>query len=339
MPSSDISVSEKHELAAPRSPWADGLEVNSRKPRTPRSPVGNLRPLLEQFLVHLHDYRGCSPRTVEAYGTDAERFVDFLHREGVYRVEDVGRQHAHRFAAELAHLAPASIRRKVYALRSWFGHLVDVGLLQTNPVASVQVPKRREALPNVPTKEQCDALLGACRTPREKLIVTLMLLAGLRKNEVLSLNVEDVSADLDQIRVTGKGRRQRVVPLCPALQQALRTYLGERESTTPALIVNQAGRRVGSTTLYRLFRRVLKRAKLAGTGLTPHSLRHAFATFLIRGKADIASVSELLGHSNISTTSIYLHADTTSKRDAVDSLPWSDGNLTEQEAQENATGA
>jgi len=332
MHSSSVTVFEKCGLTTAGNQEPDGSQTNSRGPRRQHGPAGNLQPLLQQFLVHLHDYRGCSPRTVAAYRQDAERFIDFLHGEGVYRAEDVQRQHAHRFAAELAHLAPASIRRKIYALRSWFGHLVDMGLLQTNVIASVQVPKQRQALPNVPTKEQCDALLAACRTPKEKLVVMLMLLAGLRKSEVLSLNVDDISADLDQIRVDGKGRRQRVVPLCRALQAALRSYLEGRESATPALIVNETGRRMGCTTLYRLFRRVLKRAKLAGTGLTPHSLRHGFASFLIRNRVDIASVSELLSHSNISTTSIYLHADATSKREAVASLPWSDSQLDEEVA-------
>ncbi len=286
-------------------------------------PLGfNLAPLLDQFLTHLRDYRDCSERTVEAYRKDGEAFVEFLRSEGVATVETIQRHHAHRFAARLSHLAPATIRRKVYALRSWFGYLVDVGLVEANPMASVELPKRRPNPPKVPTKCQCNALLSVCETPTQKLIIALLLLAGLRKSELLGLNIEDVSAAHDQIRVEGKGRKERVVPLCAFAQQAVQRYLAQRTASGAALVVGQGGNRLASTGLYRIFRRIIRRAGLDGSDITPHSLRHAFATYLIREGVDIATVSELMGHSNISTTSIYLHSDTSTKQAAVQRLPW-----------------
>ena len=283
----------------------------------------DLNACLAQFLTHLQDFRGCTERTVIAYELDGKAFIRFLREEGITTVEAVEQRHAHRYSAQLAHLAPPSIRRRVYALRSWFGHLADLGLVGHNPVASVQLPKRPMQLPRVPTMDQCDALLRCCRTEREHLVVGLMLMAGLRKSELLGLNIGDVSAGCEQLRVEGKGRRERVVPLCGRLQAALRASL-QQMGPSPALVTGREGGRLGSNGFYRLWRRLLRRADLQDAGFTPHSLRHAFATHLIRAGVDIATVSELLGHSNISTTSIYLHSDATSKRAAVERLPWAD---------------
>ena len=278
---------------------------------------------LTQFLAHLRDYRGCTPKTLVAYRQDGRAFIRFLQTEGVSTVEEVERRHAHRYASGLSHLAPASIRRRVYAIRSWFGHLSDLGVISQNPLASVELPKRRPQLPRVPSKEQADVLLGACRTERELLIIALMLMAGLRKGEVLGLDVADVSVGLEELRVAGKGGRVRVVPLCGRLQAALRASL-QKMGPSPALVTGREGGRLGSNGFYRLWRRLLRRADLQDAGFTPHSLRHAFASHLVRAGVDIVTVSELLGHSNISTTSIYVHSDVRSKRAAVERLPWAD---------------
>jgi len=291
-------------------------------PKTDPAVGTQLPALLGQFLTHMRDFRDCAQRTVESYHQDADSFINFLRSEGVTTAEQVQRDHVHRYAAGLGHLAPATIRRRVYSLRSWFGHLVDVGILQSNPIASVQLPKRRPRLPKVPTEQQCDILLAACQTPREEAIIALLLMAGLRKSELLGLDVSDVSTGCEQLRVMGKGRKERIIPLCDFAQQVLRRHLEQHDNEGPALIANECGRRIGSTTFYRSFRRLLGRAGLDGAGLTPHSLRHAFGTYLIRNGVDVATVCELMGHSNISVTSVYLHADTTSKRAAVGRLPW-----------------
>ena len=283
-----------------------------------------LGPSLERFLTHLGDYRDCSGRTVDAYRRNGESFTAFLFAEGVTCVEEVRSHHGHRFAAQLAHLAPATIRCRMYSLRSWFRYLVNTGLIATNPLASVEVPKRRAALPAVPSEPQCQALLDACETPTERFLMAVLLMAGLRKSEALHLTLADVSAGYDEIRVQGKGRRERLVPLCEVARDALKAHLHDRSADCPFLLCNRSGGPMGSTTLYRMFRKLLVRAGLADSGLTPHSLRHAFGTYLIRHGVDVATVAELMGHSNISTTSVYLHSDTTTKRAAVERLPWNE---------------
>ena len=158
-------MSETHVARASiQHPYGNEHSVagDSRMPSGSSPAVGTqLSALLDQFLTHLRDFRDCAERTIESYREDADSFINLLRSEGLTTAEQVQRDHVHRYAAGLGHLAPATIRRRVYSLRSWFGHMVDVGILQTNPIASVQLPKRRPRLPKVPTEEQCDALLGS----------------------------------------------------------------------------------------------------------------------------------------------------------------------------------
>ncbi len=330
-----MSVSTSDTPAAVTVPIEEGAPSELQRAPVPPSPAGGdgalpracstgtaLHSALRQYLTHLADYRDCSPRTVKAYEQDALLLIRFLEEEGVACVEQVLPQHVHRYAGQLAHLAPASIRRRAYALRGWFRYLLDLGIITRNPVAGLELPKRRVVFPKVPSLEQCGALLAACRNDRERLILTLMLMAGLRRAEVLGLNVGDLSAGYEQVRVMGKGRRERVVPLCRAAQATVKACLQDRQPHAGPLVTGREGGRLCTNGFYRLFRRLLARAGLEGLGLTPHSLRHAFATQLVLAGVDVATVSHLLGHSNISTTSICLHSDTTTKNAAVEKLPW-----------------
>jgi site-specific recombinase XerD len=152
-----------------------------------------------------------------------------------------------------------------------------------------------------------------------------MLMGGLRRGEVLGLNIEDLSAGLDQMLVRGKGNKERVVPLCQALRDLLSAHLDGRGGTCDPLFVGRTGNRTTVTSFIRLFRRLLKRAGLQDEGITPHKLRHAFGTSLVRKGIDVATIADLMGHHNISTTSVYLHASPTTKRAAVDKLQFGVG--------------
>lgn len=288
----------------------------------------SLESLLEQYLTHLRHYRNCSPQTVIAYGRDLRHFVGFCRDRGLTTPGDLERQHVHQYAAILpssgqrGSLAPASVGRKIHALRSWFNFLCDMGVLQSNLTVGLRLPKREQRLPRVPTDEECEAILAAARTPREKAIVGLMLMGGLRRGEVIALNVESLDADCTQVLVRGKGNKERVVPLCPALRDLLVSHLEGRGAISGPLVVGRTGQRTTVTSFTRLFRRLLKRAGLQDEGITPHKLRHAFGTSLVRQGVDVATIAELMGHSNISTTSIYLHASPSTMRAAVERLHW-----------------
>lgn len=277
--------------------------------------------MLQGFLQHMSDYKHYSPLTVEAYSRDCQSFIKFLEQQGRPRnASDVTRGDVYAFTTSLGGLSPASIRRALYALSSFFKHLVDMEIIDRNPVTGIEAPKLTRTIPRAPTAEQCQRLLEACESPTEECAISLMLLAGLRRSEVLGLLVGDVAADLSQLLIRGKGRKERVLPVSPALRSVLRHYLAQRDTDGLSLIVNTVGGPMGINTLYRLFRRVLARAGLTNAGITPHSLRHAFASFLVRAGVDVATISELLGHASIATTSIYLHTTDGSKREAVERL-------------------
>lgn len=281
-----------------------------------------LSALMRDFLTYIVEYRGHSPATARAYEHDCTRLLAFLNRAGLpCDPGEIGPRDIRLFLASLSGLSASSVRRTLYGVSSFLGYLVEMEIIPKNPAASVDPPKVKRTLPQVPTKQECSRMLGVCQHPAEAAVIGLLALAGLRRSEVLGLDVADVAADLGSLRVDGKGGVQRMVPVSSHLAQLLEAYLSVRDgSTSPALLLNEAGNRMQTTTLYRLFGRVLKRAGLQESGITPHSLRHAFATELVRAGVDVATISELLGHSNISTTSIYLHATSETKRAAVEML-------------------
>ncbi len=287
----------------------------------PSPATASLRCLLDGFLRHLTEYRHCSPLTADAYEREAERFFRFLETQSSSKpADEITRGDVNRFLTSLHGLSPASIRRAIYALASFFRHLVDLEIVDRNPASDIEVPKLTRTIPRAPTAEQCGQLLQACESTTEECAISLMLLAGLRRCEVLGLQVGDVAADFSQLLIRGKGGKQRVVPVSLALHSTLRRYLKPRDTDGPSLIINTVGGPMGINTLYRLFRRVLARAGLIDAGITPHSLRHAFASHLVSAGVDVATISELLGHANIATTSIYLHSSDASKAQAVEKL-------------------
>ena len=318
-------------LDSPNSPSRPSPRVPDPDPAISREGSDALSALLEQYLGHIEHFRAYSPQTVAAYRGDLTHFVGFCREQGLTAPGDLERRHIHQYAGMLPTagkrgvLSPASVTRKICALRSWFKYLCDVEALSTNPAAGIPLPKRAQRVPRVPDDRECEMLLDVARTSREKALLGLMLMAGLRRAEVLGLNVEDLDADLGRVLVRGKGSKERVVPVNPALQELLTAHLEQRAVTCGPLFVGKTGNRTTVTSFVRLFTRLLKRAGLQDEGLTPHRLRHAFATGLIRAGVDIATVAALMGHANIATTSIYLHANPVGMRAAVDCLQWGRG--------------
>jgi integrase/recombinase XerD len=282
--------------------------------------------LAEQFLTHLAAVRRCSPLTVAAYRSDYRkitRLLTELDRGLDVRVIRTG--DLQLCLAQLSHLSGASVERLIHALSSLFKFLAKQGLVEGNPVDDVDRPQRQRSLPRDLSRGDFQKLMGACDTTLERAVVGLLGGCGLRRAELLALNVIDVSADLSALRVEGKGRKQRAVPVHHVLRPVLGAYIASLAPGEAALIRNQVGKRMSATTLWRLFGRLVRRAGLQAKGLTVHCLRHHFASQLIQQGTDIATVAELLGHSNISTTSIYLHSNPDLKQEAVSRLALSFG--------------
>ncbi|GAB4368316.1 MAG: site-specific tyrosine recombinase XerD [Deltaproteobacteria bacterium] len=283
------------------------------------SPGLEIEPLADAYLLHLRTERGLSPNTVEAYGFDLRRFCAFLVREGI-GPERFGRPELLRFLSSLREegLSARSIARQVSTLRSFFRYLVRERVLSASPVETVRGPKIGRPLPAYLTPSEVERLLSApdTRTPegmRDKAMLDLMYASGLRASEVVALRREQVDPHAGFLRITGKGGKERVVPVAPAALATLADYLERarpvflrNRGATATLFLSRRGRAITRQTLWNRIRKWAREAGIRGK-LSPHSLRHSFAGHLLAGGADLRAVQAMLGHADISTTQIYTH--------------------------------
>ena len=264
--------------------------------------------------------RGSAERTRRAYATDLGRFAEWAGERG-QEPGDLRHRDVRRFAAGLssAGLAPATVARKLAAVRGLFDFLVRSGRLEQNPADLVSTPKKGSKLPKVLTSEQIEVLLEriSAGTPlelRDRAMLELAYSCGLRCEEIVNLDLGALDFDSEQLRVLGKGQKERVLPVGEPAQRAVERYLARgrtalaAERREPALFLSKNGRRLSPSDVARRLSLWIRTAALAA-GVSPHSLRHSFATHLLEGGADLRTIQELLGHSSISTTQIYTRVD------------------------------
>ncbi len=274
---------------------------------------------LEQFDRDL-SARSAAPRTRRAYATDLGGLAAWA-AERDRDPDELRHRELRRYAAELsgAGAAKATVARKLAAIRSFYEALLRSGAVSANPADLVAVPKRDSKLPRVLRPSETESLLERipARTPlelRDRAMLELTYSCGLRAQEVIDLDLDSVDFEGERLRVEGKGFKTRLVPIGEPAQQALRRYLergraallGGREES--ALLVSKSGRRLHPSDLRRRLERWLRQAALAG-GVSPHTLRHSFATHLLEGGADLRAIQELLGHSSLSTTQLYTRVE------------------------------
>jgi len=276
------------------------------------------------FLDYLGSYRGYSIHTVKAYARDLREFRGFLRGRypDVVAPDQVRREMAVQFALSLKGQAPLTVRRKLTAIASFYRFLEDTGHAVPNPARGLPLPKMVQCFPTCLTVEQARSLLDAAHTPWHRAMIALLLFAGLRQSEVSAITLDDLDLENAQLLVRGKGAKQRVVPLTPLVVEAIREYLRCRPQTeSQHLFVSRVGGHpIHPRVAGRMLQHVLQRAGLDEEGITPHRLRHTFATHLIRSGADIRTMQELLGHADLQTTARYLHSDTRTKQAAVGKL-------------------
>lgn len=277
--------------------------------------------LLEPFRDFLQYERGLSRRTVEAYLRDCGAFVAFALGAGVERPRRVDFALLRDFVAHLTSegLAASTVARKVSALRGYFGFLVEEGIVEGDPTERLEAPKRGRTLPNVLTVHEVERLLSAV-APEEELafrdaaMLEVLYGAGLRVSELIGLRLRDLLPEEGLVRVLGKGSKERLVPVGAGARRAVERYLRElrprleRGESRGRVFLNHHGRPLSRMGVWKILRRHVRRADL-GKRVSPHTLRHTFATHLLEGGADLAAVQEMLGHADISTTEIYTHVD------------------------------
>jgi integrase/recombinase XerC len=269
--------------------------------------------LLQRFLRYLSVERQASPHTLRAYRIDLDDFRRFCTEA---RCAGVGEVDSRLIRAYLAHLHrrgldPVTATRHLSALRSWFRFLVRQGVVERNVARDVRSPrlprKLVSFLPVDEAKPMVDArgLAGRART-RDVAILELLYASGLRVSELTGLDVEDVDDKAMTIRALGKGGKERIVPFGRAARRALEAYLGTRPEPRGPLFVNLRGGRLTSRSVLTLVKRAAKASGIERR-VSPHTLRHTFATHLLDGGADLRVVQELLGHSRLTTTQRYTH--------------------------------
>ncbi len=266
---------------------------------------------IEKFFRYLEIEKGASPYTLANYRVDLHSFKTFL---GDRDLEKVDLLLLRRYLAELKakNFAKRSIARRISCLRSFFKFLCREGHLATNPVSVLRSPKLDKRLPLVLEIEEVARLLeshdGTAKGLRDQALLETIYSAGLRVSEVVGLDVDHVDSIGGIIKVYGKGKKERLCPIGERALQAIQRYMEQRPKAqeTKALFLNQRGRRLTVRSVRRILDEALQRVSL-NRHVSPHALRHSFATHLLDRGADLRSVQELLGHQSLSTTQIYTH--------------------------------
>ncbi|MDI6709408.1 MAG: site-specific tyrosine recombinase XerD [Thermoanaerobacterales bacterium] len=284
---------------------------------------------LDSFLDFLQVEKGLAANTRRAYATDLKQFISYLHRRGVAGFKDVTRGHITAYLIELqnAARAPATISRHLSAIKTLMRFLADEGFLPADPASEIVSPRPAQHLPGVLTVTEVERLLAApgSESPlgvRDRAILETLYACGLRVSELTGLQVRDVDLEKLFVRCLGKGSRERIVPLGSMAAHWLGVYLqGIRPALagrrSGVLFVNRRGRPLTRQTVWKLVARYARAAGIA-KAVTPHTLRHSFATHLLDNGADLRVVQELLGHADIVTTQIYTHLTTAKLRRVYD---------------------
>jgi integrase/recombinase XerD len=290
-----------------------------------RAPDVRLHELTLDFIAHLELERGLSRNTLEAYSSDLQQYGRFLAQRGVDPLQ-ASAQDAAAFISELAAgeggrpPAPATLQRKVASLRSFYRYLRREEALMSDPTAELRPPRPKGRLPGVLSRDEVNRLLAApggssAGDLRDRALLETMYACGLRASEAIELTLADLDMEGGVLRARGKGSKERIVPIGTAALRALREYFERGRprmvglSDEQRVFVNQRGEGLTRQGLYKIVQRHARSAGLERR-MSPHTLRHTFATHLLAGGCDLRSLQEMLGHADIATTQIYTHLST-----------------------------
>lgn len=286
-----------------------------------KRPSAFARPLA-LFFSFLHIEKNSSPNTLTSYRFDLAKFTDFLERRGVTELTQITPAYVEQFLRQLSklHFSSRSVARTLSAVRGFTKFLHGEGLTDSDPCANVESPKRGKTLPDVLSIADVESMLAQPDTEthlglRDKAILELLYATGMRVSECTALKERDLMFEEEIVSVYGKGSKQRFVPIGTSAVRWVnryrtesRPFLAKRSRSHDAVFLNARGGKLTRRSVYDI---VKKYAATAGIKkeVHPHTLRHSFATHLLEGGADLRSVQEMLGHSDISTTQIYTHID------------------------------
>ena len=264
--------------------------------------------IISQYLEYLELEKGLSLNTIDAYRRDLYDFAD-----GVESLDKVDRITINSYIRTLKErkLAPTSVIRKVASLRGFFKWTASMNILEKNPASTLEQPKVPQRLPKVISLKEIEEMLHNNLTSIEQVVMELLYSCGLRVSELVNLKLNDIDMSSKYVRCFGKGSKERIIPFGAKALEAIKNYLPERELTlkkynlnSKRFLILENGRFINRQDVYNL---IHQRGKLIHKNISPHTLRHSFATHLLENGADLRVVQELLGHSDVSTTQLYTH--------------------------------
>lgn len=277
------------------------------------------------FIDHLALEQGLAEATCEAYEQDLRQFRAYLKEKEINSWADISRDEIVAFLLHLKErgLSPTSLARKQIAIKRFYRYLFQEKVVSVDPTINLASPKTGKSLPGVLTYQEVERLLAQpdpCSDlgRRDKAMLEFLYATGVRVSELISVTPSEINLDVGFVRVMGKGSKERIIPLGRTASKAVKDYLGEvrgrlakkNESgkISPFLFLNWRGRSLTRQGFWKIIKHYARSAGIK-TPLTPHTLRHSFATHLLANKADLRSIQEMLGHADISTTQIYTHLD------------------------------
>ncbi|CCZ50449.1 tyrosine recombinase XerD [Acinetobacter sp. CAG:196] len=264
--------------------------------------------IIGEYLEYLELEKGLSQNTLEAYRRDLSEFS-----QGVEDIKKVDRMSINMFIRKLREnkLAPSSIIRKIASLRGFFKWASSAGIIDKNPASTLEQPKVPQHLPKVVSIKEIEEMLHNNLTPLEHVIMELLYSCGLRVSELVNLKTNDIDLSSKYVRCFGKGSKERIIPIGEIAKKAVTEYMTERDFlvkkynlNTKLLLIQNSGRLITRQDVYTF---IHAQGKLIHKNISPHTLRHSFATHLLENGADLRVVQELLGHSDVSTTQLYTH--------------------------------
>jgi len=273
----------------------------------------NFYEYLSEYIDYLCLERGLSHNTEQAYRRDVIAFIGFLEKNSISGYEKITRFVINSYIREMRNsgYVPSTIKRKISSLRGWFNWMVANELVDHDPTLSIESPKLDRRLPKVLSVSEINTIFTFDHSFVDKAIIELLYCAGLRVSELVNLDVNNVNLDNGFLRCFGKGSKERIVPIGKEAVKNIQKYLKERDlvlkknrTASSALFLSQKAQRI---TRQQVYKTISNLGKILNKHVTPHTMRHSFATHMLENGADLRVVQELLGHSDVSTTQLYTH--------------------------------
>lgn len=275
--------------------------------------------LIERFIHYLAVERGLAHNTLESYQRDLVQYVGFLEKNEIHDLNQTRRANLIAYLADMQRKgrATSTISRNLASMRAFYGFLLRDGMIDQDPTTNLESPKIEKRLPKVLSVQEVEALLegpdyGTVAGIRDKAMLELLYATGIRVSELVSLNCSDVNLNMGFLKCYGKGSKERIIPLGSVALKSVSDYVMRsrnkllRDQSEESLFLNHHGQRLSRQGFWKIIKKYATSAAI-DKEITPHTLRHSFATHLLENGADLRAVQEMLGHADISTTQIYTH--------------------------------